>query len=193
MFRKLCDVNGIERIIAVATAAVRRAKNQRSFLDEVSATCGIKLRVLSAEEEALYVYRGVINTMDIQHQLMLCCHLCQAVYAIYGLLVVTVDEVNLETCDTHIGIVLAVEEKEDVSRLKPVVDVKNEDHTITPYALSLIKHLKETTFCTWYEAVKTVIPYGALYKIEGQFLSKQLVRHTKKVYCDSKTNTTTRL
>ena len=65
MFRKLCDVNGIERIIAVATAAVRRAKNQRSFLDEVSATCGIKLRVLSAEEEALYVYRGVINTMDV--------------------------------------------------------------------------------------------------------------------------------
>ncbi len=65
MFRKLCDVNGIDRIIAVATAAVRRAKNQRSFLDEVSATCGIKLRVLSAEEEALYVYRGVVNTMDV--------------------------------------------------------------------------------------------------------------------------------
>lgn len=65
IFRKLCDVNGIERIIAVATAAVRRAKNQRSFLDEVSATCGIKLRVLSAEEEAIYVYRGVINTMDV--------------------------------------------------------------------------------------------------------------------------------
>ena len=65
MFRKLCDVNGIERIIAIATAAVRRAKNQRSFLDEVSATCGIKLRVLSAEEEAIYVYRGVINSMDV--------------------------------------------------------------------------------------------------------------------------------
>ena len=41
LFRKLCDVNGISRIIAVATAAVRRAKNQRSFLDEVSAVCGI--------------------------------------------------------------------------------------------------------------------------------------------------------
>ena len=71
MFRKLCDVNGIERIIAVATAAVRRAKNQRSFLDEVSATCGIKLRVLSAEEEAVYVYKGVINTMDIPKGLIL--------------------------------------------------------------------------------------------------------------------------
>ena len=65
MFRKLCDAYGIERIIAVATAAVRRAKNQRSFLEEVATNCGIKLKVLSAEEEAMYVYRGIINTMDI--------------------------------------------------------------------------------------------------------------------------------
>ncbi len=71
MFRKLCDANGVEKIIAVATAAVRQAKNQRSFLDEVSATCGLKLRVLSAEEEAVYVYRGVINTMDIPKGLIL--------------------------------------------------------------------------------------------------------------------------
>jgi len=71
MFRKLCDANGIEKVIAVATAAVRRAKNQRSFLDEVAATCGIKFKVLSAEEEALYVYRGVINTMDIPKGLIL--------------------------------------------------------------------------------------------------------------------------
>lgn len=71
LFRKLCDVNGIERIIAVATAAVRRAKNQRSFLDEVSATCGIKLRVLSAEEEAIHVYRGIVNTMDIPKGIIL--------------------------------------------------------------------------------------------------------------------------
>ena len=71
MFRKLCDVNGIERVLAVATAAVRHSKNQRSFLDEVSATCGIKLKVLSPEEEALLVYRGVINTMDIPKGLIL--------------------------------------------------------------------------------------------------------------------------
>ena len=70
MFRRLCDAYGIEKIIAVATAAVRRAKNQRSFLDEVATTCGIKLRVLTAEEEAAYVYRGVINTMDIPRGLI---------------------------------------------------------------------------------------------------------------------------
>ena len=71
MFRRLCDVHGIDKIIAVATAAVRRAKNQRSFLDEIAATCGIKFRVLSAEEEAIYVYRGVINTMDVPKGIIL--------------------------------------------------------------------------------------------------------------------------
>lgn len=71
MFRKLCDASGVNRIIAVATAAVRRAKNQRSFLDEIQASCGIKIRVLSAEEEAVYVYRGVINTMDVPKGLIL--------------------------------------------------------------------------------------------------------------------------
>lgn len=71
MFRKLCDSYGIERTIAVATAAVRRAKNQRSFLDEVASVCGIKLKVLSAEEEAMYVYKGVINSMDIPKGLIL--------------------------------------------------------------------------------------------------------------------------
>ncbi len=71
MFRRLCDASGVSRIIAVATAAVRRAKNQRSFLDEIQASCGIKIRVLTAEEEAVYVYRGVINTMDVPKGLIL--------------------------------------------------------------------------------------------------------------------------
>lgn len=71
MFRRLCDAYEIERIIAIATAAVRRAKNQHSFLDEIVANTGIKLKVLSAEEEATYVYRGVINSMDIPKGLIL--------------------------------------------------------------------------------------------------------------------------
>ena len=65
MFKRLCDASGVNRIIGVATEAVRRAKNQRSFLDEIQTSCGVKLRVLTAEEEATLVYRGVINTMDI--------------------------------------------------------------------------------------------------------------------------------
>ena len=71
MFKKLCDASRVDRIVAVATAAVRRAKNQRSFLDEIQATCGIKVKVLSEEEEATLVYRGVINSMDIPKGIIL--------------------------------------------------------------------------------------------------------------------------
>ena len=71
MFKRLCDASGVDRIIAVGTAAVRRAKNQRSFLDEIQVTCNITVRVLSEEEEALLVYRGVINSMDIPKGLIL--------------------------------------------------------------------------------------------------------------------------
>ncbi len=71
MFKRLCDASAVERIIAVATAAVRRAKNQRSFLDEIQATCNLKIKVLSEEEEATLVYRGVINSMDIPKGLIL--------------------------------------------------------------------------------------------------------------------------
>ena len=71
MFKRLCDARGVDRIIAVGTAAVRRAKNQRSFLDEIQVSCNITIRVLSEEEEALLVYRGVINSMDIPKGLIL--------------------------------------------------------------------------------------------------------------------------
>ncbi len=71
MFKKLCDARNVERIIAVGTAAVRRAKNQNSFLDEIRVSCNITIRVLSEEEEALLVYRGVINSMDIPKGLIL--------------------------------------------------------------------------------------------------------------------------
>lgn len=65
MFRRLCDANGVTKIFAYATSAVRRAKNQKSFLDEVAVSCGIKIKVLSKEEQATFVYQGVINSLDV--------------------------------------------------------------------------------------------------------------------------------
>lgn len=71
MFKRLCDARNVDRIIAVGTAAVRRAKNQRSFLDEIQVSCNITIRVLSEEEEAVLVYRGVINSMEVPKGLIL--------------------------------------------------------------------------------------------------------------------------
>ncbi|MGN1094196.1 MAG: hypothetical protein ACI4SC_04385, partial [Candidatus Neoclostridium sp.] len=65
MFRKLCDSYGVEKIYAFATNAVRRAKNQKSFIEEINTVCGFKFKVLSEEEEARHIYYGVINSLDI--------------------------------------------------------------------------------------------------------------------------------
>lgn len=67
MFRRLCDNNGVDEIIAIATSAVRRARNQRSFLDQVYAETGIELKVLTGEQVGHYVYVGVSNTVDVDN------------------------------------------------------------------------------------------------------------------------------
>ena len=64
-FKNLYESHNVSRVFAYATAAVRRAKNRKSFVDEVLSSCGIKLTVLSQEEEAGLVYTGVINSMDV--------------------------------------------------------------------------------------------------------------------------------
>lgn len=82
----------------------------------------------------------------------------------------------------RVGIVLSLEEQEKSGKLKNILDVKTENTSITPFSLKVIEHLKETTFCTYYEAVKTVIPYGALYKHSGGKLEAQMARPLENVY-----------
>ena len=65
MFRKLCDANNVDKVYAFATNAVRKAKNQRSFLEEINTVCGFKFTVLSEEQEAMQIYYGVINSLEI--------------------------------------------------------------------------------------------------------------------------------
>jgi len=65
MFRKLCDANNVDKVYAFATNAVRKAKNQRSFLEEINTVCGFKINVLDESQEAQQIYYGVINSLEI--------------------------------------------------------------------------------------------------------------------------------
>ena len=47
MFRKLCDSYNVDKVYAFATNAVRRAKNQRSLIEEINTVCGFKFKVLT--------------------------------------------------------------------------------------------------------------------------------------------------
>ncbi|CAK8054287.1 Ppx/GppA family phosphatase [Eupransor demetentiae] len=52
-------------IKAVGTAASRNAVNQADFLKEVEQATGIKIQVISGQDEAHYDYLGVINSLDV--------------------------------------------------------------------------------------------------------------------------------
>ncbi|HUP47326.1 MAG TPA: Ppx/GppA phosphatase family protein [Thermoanaerobaculia bacterium] len=51
-------------VIAVATSAVREAPNRRRFLSAVESAAGIRLRIISGEEESDYIYRAVRSAVD---------------------------------------------------------------------------------------------------------------------------------
>ena len=84
----------------------------------------------------------------------------------------------------RMAVVLAVEEAEETDapqRLKSLYDAAPEEARLTPDLLELVRFLKERTFCTWFEAVKAVIPYGAQYRpatVDG----RPVMRSTEKLY-----------
>ena len=88
----------------------------------------------------------------------------------------------------RMGVVLACDAEPESSKLKYLYDVAPASACLTPELLKLVYFLKERTFCTYYEAVKAVIPYGAQYKpavaADGvtPVLQKQLTRHTENSY-----------
>lgn len=54
----------VNEVVAVATSAIREAPNRRRFLSLVQKASGIRIRVISGEEEADYIYRAVRSAID---------------------------------------------------------------------------------------------------------------------------------
>src|SRR5512132_2992645 len=58
-FRRTAESVGAERTLAIATSAVRDAENGGAFLGEIEWSYGFATRLLSGDEEALMMFRGV--------------------------------------------------------------------------------------------------------------------------------------
>lgn len=56
---------------AVATAAVRQASNQAEFLARFKETMGFDLTVISGDQEAVYDFKGVMNSLPVNDELIL--------------------------------------------------------------------------------------------------------------------------
>lgn len=63
--RDVISHHSIPRVLPIATAAVREAGNGAEFLDRVLGATGLRFRVLTGEEEALYSYAGAIRSLRL--------------------------------------------------------------------------------------------------------------------------------
>jgi exopolyphosphatase/guanosine-5'-triphosphate,3'-diphosphate pyrophosphatase len=64
-YRRAAESLGAERILAVATSAVRDAENGEAFLGEIEWSYGFSTRLLGGDEEALLTFRGVAAEREV--------------------------------------------------------------------------------------------------------------------------------
>lgn len=67
-FTKLARLKGVGRLRAVATSAVREARNGGDFVQLVRRTLGLELHVLSTEEEARLIYLAVRHAVNLGNE-----------------------------------------------------------------------------------------------------------------------------
>lgn len=70
IFDKLIETYRVEKVWAIATAAVRSAKNKEYFINKVREETGHDIKVVDGNTEAYYDYLGVINTIDVKECLI---------------------------------------------------------------------------------------------------------------------------
>ena len=58
-YKKLIEHRKVDEVICVATSAIRSAKNGDDVVQALSKTLGYKIRVISGEEEAKLIFRGI--------------------------------------------------------------------------------------------------------------------------------------
>lgn len=65
-YKKTLESEGVDRVVAVATAAVRKAKNRVEFLGLVKDSTGIEIRVIDGEQEAALDCLAVSRTLGCE-------------------------------------------------------------------------------------------------------------------------------
>jgi exopolyphosphatase/guanosine-5'-triphosphate,3'-diphosphate pyrophosphatase len=64
--RRLVEMRKVDRMRAVATSAVREARNRRQFIARISRETGLELEVISGREEAQLIYRAAQHALGLE-------------------------------------------------------------------------------------------------------------------------------
>src|SRR5215208_4458419 len=66
VFSAFCGATGVDEVVAVATSAIRDARNGPELLDEIERSTGLQARVISGSEEAHYGWLAMANSTTIE-------------------------------------------------------------------------------------------------------------------------------
>jgi exopolyphosphatase/guanosine-5'-triphosphate,3'-diphosphate pyrophosphatase len=64
-FKTKMDHEGVDRVYAVGTSALRNAKNSSAVIEKIKSTTGIDISVITGDEEAEMIYRGIQSALDL--------------------------------------------------------------------------------------------------------------------------------
>jgi exopolyphosphatase/guanosine-5'-triphosphate,3'-diphosphate pyrophosphatase len=70
-YRRAIERQSVERVLAIATSAVRDAENGEAFLGEIEWSYGFATRLLTGEEEALLTFRGVTAGRALEEETLI--------------------------------------------------------------------------------------------------------------------------
>lgn len=60
----------------------------------------------------------------------------------------------------RVGLVMRVYQRDDEEGIKPILSLVDRDPLISDELLGMVRWLKDNTFCTYYEAFRTIVPSG---------------------------------
>ena len=67
------------------------------------------------------------------------------------------------------GVILGFSKPDDTKKLKYVISVLDEQPVLSGSMLELAGFIREQTFCTWYNAVRVLLPPGINYKVRQEY------------------------
>jgi len=65
-YKRLADMHGVDKLLVVATSAVREAANGEDFLERVAGEIGFYPQVVSGVEEARLIHLAVVHSVNVE-------------------------------------------------------------------------------------------------------------------------------
>ncbi len=79
------------------------------------------------------------------------------------------------------GVILGYSEFDDTKKLKSIISVLDDEPILSEEMLELAKFIRTETFCTWYNAIRVLLPPGINYKVRQEY---ELSENAQEIYPD---------